>query len=366
MDGTGIKYGKRFNLSFALISAAASLLVHIPEFIGLLSISERYNLFPYIRPIEVFNEVIFTFLSLLILFCVNTVVFRFYKTSVKSDAIKTQNLVFLLFSFMLCWITSALLSHAFYHLHLILKLPVVQATVHHYLHPVRDFIISCTVTVSCYIISIIHEQQRIVLENQQLKLENILSRYQTLKTQLNPHILFNSLNTLCLLIHEDPVKAQNFTQKLSDVLRYMLQDNVSQKISLAEELAFIEGFIFLLTMRYEDNLSFEMKTDKKWNSYLLPPMSLQILIENAVKHNEISNRHPLAVTVETTENGTLCVSNSIQPKLTATVGTGIGLDNLVKRYHLLFNKEIIIDNTNNMFRVVIPLINPIDHEDAHY
>lgn len=179
-------------------------------------------------------------------------------------------------------------------------------------------------------------------------------------------MLFNSLNTLRSLIREEPFKAQNYTQELSNVLRYMLQVNDSQKSSLAEEMEFIEGYIFLLVMRYEENLLFEIETDKKFNDYLLPPMSLQILVENAVKHNEISSRNPLKVSIRTTEDAMLHVCNQIQPKLTKSNGTGIGLNNLMKRYYLLFDKEVTIESKENKFCVSIPLINPKHYENTDY
>ncbi|MCL2738604.1 MAG: histidine kinase [Bacteroidales bacterium] len=353
-------HGNDYRLSLVLISAAVCFLIHIPELIALSGSFNTHDVFLDIRLIEVINEMLFSFLSLLLLFVLNMMAFRFNRTYVKSAAGK------IILSFLLCWLISTLLSNAFYHLHQIFDIPVVQATEHHYLHPVRDFIISCVVTTSCYIIYMMRKQQHIMLENQQLKLENILSQYETLKNQLNPHMLFNSLNTLRSLIRDEPVKAQGYTQELSHVLRYMLQENVSQKATLAQELEFTESFIFLLAMRYEDNLVFDIQTDKKWNHCLLPPMSLQVLIENAVKHNEISNRHPLKVTVKTSADGMLSVCNPIQPKLTVSPGTGIGLNNLVKRYRLLFDQEIIIDNQDHKFCVSIPLINPKDHEDTHH
>lgn len=358
MNDGGKKYGNRYRLSLVILSVAVSLLIHIPEVINLLGYFESHNVFPGIQVLEVVNEIFFSFLALLFLFWLNTVVFRFNKPTAK---IGWQKLVL---SFLLCWLASTVLSNLFYHLHKTFDILAVQSTAHHYLHPIRDFIISCVVTGSCYIIYINRRQQKILMENQQLKLENILSQYETLKSQLNPHMLFNSLNTLRSLIREEPAKAQNFTQELSNVLRYMLQENDSQKTTLAEELEFIEGFTFLLEMRYEDNLTFEIETDKRFNSYLLPPMSLQVLIENAVKHNEISSRHPLKVNIKTTDDNMLHVCNRIQPKLTSSTGTGIGLDNLVKRYHLLFDKEITIDKTGNIFCVSIPLIHPNHHENT--
>ena len=358
MNSPGKKYENKYRMSLVVISVAVSFLIHIPEIINLLGYFDSHNVFPGIQTLEVVNEIFFSCLALLLLFWLNTVVFHFNKTAVK---IGWQKLVL---SFLLCWLASTILSNVFYHLHKTFDILAVQSTAHHYLHPIRDFIISGVVTGSCYIIYITRRQQKILLENQQLKLENILSQYESLKSQLNPHMLFNSLNTLRSLIREEPVKAQNYTQELSNVLRYMLQVNDSQRTTLAEELEFINSFTFLLEMRYEDNLIFEIKTDKKYNSYLLPPMSLQVLIENAVKHNEISDRHPLKVSVTTTEDAVLHVCNPIQPKLTSTTGTGIGLDNLIKRYRLLFDKDITIDNTENMFCVSIPLINPANYENT--
>ena len=340
-----------------LISAAVSFLIHIPELIDLKPNIENHHVFPGIQTMEVVNEILFSFLSLLFLFWLNAAVFKFNRTTSKIGRLK------LALSFLLCWITSTILNNIFYHLHQAFDILAVQATAHHYLHPIRDFIISCVVTGSCYIIYLNRRQQHIIIENQQLKLENILGQYETLKSQLNPHMLFNSLNTLRSLIHEEPVKAQNYTQELSKVLRYMLQENDSQKTTLSEELEFIEGYIFLLVMRYEDNLLFEIETDKKYNHYLLPPMSLQVLIENAVKHNEISQRNPLKVFIKTDDSGILHVRNPIQHKITASTGTGIGLDNLVKRYRLLFNEKVAIKKENNNFCVSIPLINPNSHEN---
>lgn len=358
MNNTKIKLRKRYKLLFILIPITVSLLIHTPELIGLLGSIENQHVFPNIQTMEVVNEIFFSSISILFLFWLNNMIFKFNKPSVKIGVWKV------IFSFILCCAASTLLSNLFYYLHSTFAIPAVQATVHLYLHPFRNFIISCVVTGSCYIIYLIHKQQYITLENQQLRLENILSQYETLKSQLNPHMLFNSLNTLRSLIREEPTKAQNYTQELSNVLRYMLQDNNSLKTTLVEELEFTEGYTYLLVMRYEDNLIFDINTDKKFNHYLLPPMSLQVLIENAVKHNEISNRHPLKVTIKTSDNGMLQVCNPTQPKLTNSSGTGIGLDNLIKRYSLLFDKEIIIENKDNKFCVSIPLINPIDYEDT--
>jgi LytS/YehU family sensor histidine kinase len=175
-----------------------------------------------------------------------------------------------------------------------------------------------------------------------------------LKNQLNPHMLFNSLNTLRSLVREDQDKAQEYIQELSRVLRYTLQGNDSKSVCVKDEIEFVSAYIFLLKMRFEDNLSFDICIDNKYANYYLPPMAVQMLIENAVKHNEISDRHPLNIRIYT-EGEELIVTNPVQPKLTATTGTGIGLANLAKRYHLLYKREIQISE-NEQFTIRIPLI----------
>lgn len=328
---------------------AVALLIHFPESVSLFDRFESHALFPGIKFADVANEVLFTSLSLLILFAVNTWLFHFNRLSVKITW-KT-----LLISFFLTWGLSNLLGQTFVYLHQAFDIPAIDAMVHHYLHPLRDFIMSCMVTGSCYIIYLIRRQQQYLIENQQLRAENILNQYEALKNQLNPHMLFNSLNTLRSLTEENPQKAQEYIQELARVLRYTLQGNESQCVTLKEEMDFVSAYIFLLKMRYEDNLLFEINIDKEQEHYFLPPMSIQVLIENAVKHNEISNRHPLLIRIATSEDNSISISNPLQPKRTKTSGTGIGLTNLAKRYRLLLHSDIqITENTD--FCVCIPLI----------
>ena len=298
---------------------------------------------------DVANEVWFTFLSLLLLFAINTRLFHFNQASIKITGTK------ILLSFILTWILNNLLGQFFVFLHNTLDIPAIDAMVHHYLHPLRDFIISCLVTSSCYIIYLIRRQQQVSVENEQLQAENIRNQYEVLKNQLNPHMLFNSLNTLQSLVRENQNKAQDYIQELSRVLRYTLQSNDSQSVSLREEMDFASAYIFLLKMRFENNLQFDIQINKSFETYHLPPMAIQVLIENAVKHNEISNRKPLTIHISTDTEGFLAVSNTIQPKWTATPGTGIGLVNLAKRYRLLFKQDIQITEDKE-FTVRIPLI----------
>lgn len=333
----------------AIISIAVAFLIHFPELISLFDFREMDSMFPGIRAIDVANEIVFTFLSLVLLFAVNTLLFRFNKAAL---SIGWQKIIL---SFVLTWILNNLLAYGFVYLHQVLHIPAIDAMIHHYLHPLRDFIISCIVTGSCYIIYLVRRQQQVLIENQQLVAENNLNQYEALKNQLNPHMLFNSLNTLQSLVREDATKAQNYIQELSRVLRYTLQGNTSQKVTLHEEMEFVSAYIFLMKMRYEDNLQFNLQIEKQYEDTYLPPMAVQMLIENAIKHNEISNRHPLVIRIFTDTEGGVTVSNPIQQKRSHSGGTGIGLANLSKRYQLLFHRDIHIKEDTH-FIVHIPLI----------
>ena len=332
----------RYTLFIIVVSISVAVLIHFPELVSLLDILEGATLFPEMEPIDVASEVCFTFISLIILFEVNTLLFHFNQPAIKITWQK------MLFSLVLTWILSSLFLHHTF------DIPAIDAMVHHYLHPLRDFMMTCTVSGSCYIAYLIRRQQEVVVENQQLQAENILNQYEVLKNQLNPHMLFNSLNTLRSLVREDQDKAQEYIQELSRVLRYPLQGNESRGVSRRDEMRLVSAYISCLKMRFEDNLSFDIRIDRQYDNHRLPPMAVQMLIENAVKHNEISDRRPLAIHVYT-EGEELVVTNPVQPKLTATAGTGVGLANLAKRYHLLYKCEIQITE-NEYFTVRIPLI----------
>ena len=201
---------------------------------------------------------------------------------------------------------------------------------------------------------IIGEREKAIVENQKLSVENMRARYETLKSQINPHFLFNSLNTLNGLIGLNDDKAKDFLQQLSFVFRYSIQNR--ENTTLDDELVFIEAFCVLMNIRYGQSLNIEYHINDKYHNYLIVPLSLQMLIENAIKHNTISNRYPLTITIETTENDTVRVWNKIQPKNEGTSGEGIGLANTNERYRMLHQREIMISASNGIFSVEIPLI----------
>jgi len=218
----------------------------------------------------------------------------------------------------------------------------------------RDYFIAIVVILSSQLLYISDKQQKMALENERLQAEYMKTRFMALKNQVDPHFLFNSLNTLSSLIKTDADKAGEYVQQLSYVFRYTLQNK--EVITLEEELKFTMAYCHLMQIRYGDNLQFVQKIDEKYEPYSIVPLSLQTLVENAIKHNVVSNRQPLTITFSTSGNATITVSNPIQPKKDVESGESIGLSSLTERYRLLWNKEIVIRNTEGIFAVEIPLV----------
>ena len=219
-----------------------------------------------------------------------------------------------------------------------------------------NFFVSGLVIASTFVIRLIFQKQNVMLENEQLKSEALQSQYESLKNQLSPHFLFNSLTALNVLIKEDPDQAQIYVNSLSKALRYTLKRNEKKFVTLSEEMDFMKSYLFLIRMRYGENLVIRTNIDEKMVSFLLPPLTIQTLAENAIKHNEISSRKPLTIDINTTSADSLIIVNEIQQKMTEEEGTGIGLTNLSKQFMLLIGKEIIIRREDGRFSVEVPLI----------
>ena len=218
---------------------------------------------------------------------------------------------------------------------------------------VRDLTMAVVVLLVVQLLRSQYYQKTIAVENEALRSENILTRFEALKSQLDPHFLFNSLNTLQSLITLDTEKAENYLQQLSSVLRYTLQNK--EVLSLEEELKCVRAYCEMMQIRYGENLKFEFQIDEKYNDYYVLPLSLQSLIENSVKHNVISSKQPLTVTLATADD-CVSVSNPIQAKTQPEESNGIGLVNLTERYRLKWNKEVEITNDGSTFCVKLPLI----------
>lgn len=209
-----------------------------------------------------------------------------------------------------------------------------------------------------HIYLLISQRQVIVLENERLKNENLSTRYNMLVGQINPHFFFNSLNTLAMLVRErQDAKALTYIDQLSYTFRYIIQNGQSMLIPLDEELKFIEAYGYLFKIRYADKLFFDVDIEERYRSWLLPALSLQPLIGNAVKHNAITKSRPLRITVRTA-GGWLEVSNPKVPKLEPEPSTGIGLENLRNRWHLITGRDIEIVDDGETFTVRMPLQHP--------
>jgi len=220
----------------------------------------------------------------------------------------------------------------------------------------RDSFIAVIVLLSSQLMYLSNKQQQMLLENKTLLSENMRTRYEALKNQVDPHFLFNSLNTLNSLIKTDADKAREYVRQLSFVFRYTLQNK--EIICLKDELNFTGAYCRLMQIRYGESLHFKTEINEKYNDYLIMPLSLQTLVENAIKHNVVSNKQPLLISILTNDDDFAVVSNPIQPKKESEKGEGIGLINLAERYRLMTQKQIIIDSSDGFFSIKVPLIKP--------
>ena len=202
------------------------------------------------------------------------------------------------------------------------------------------------------------KQQAVVMENERLKNENLTTRYNMLVGQINPHFFFNSLNSLAMLVREKhDEKALTYIDQLSYTFRYIIQNGQSTLMTLDEELKFVEAYSYLFKIRYADKLFFDIDIEEKYRTWTLPALSLQPLIGNAVKHNTITRSKPFHISIRT-ENGWLVVSNPKVPKLEPEPSTGIGLENLRNRWHLITGRDIEIIDTDTEFVERMPLHTP--------
>jgi len=217
--------------------------------------------------------------------------------------------------------------------------------------------IFCSLTVVAIYESIyfMNELRKSVEEKERFKRESLYAQLDALKTQVNPHFLFNNLNTLSSIIPENPQQAVDFVQQLSKVYRHILEVKDEKVISLKDELDVLKAYAFLLKTRFGNNLDIDINVPDEKLQKKVVPLSLQILMENAIKHNIVSSDKPLKIVVYAF-NGKLVVSNNLQMKNQVNESTGIGLDNIRNRYKLLGNRQVEVTENELNFTVSIPLI----------
>jgi len=181
------------------------------------------------------------------------------------------------------------------------------------------------------------------------------AKFESLKSQIDPHFLFNSLNVLTSLIGENPKQAERFTTKLSKVYRYVLEQRNKELIPLSEELRFAKTYMELLQMRFEEGIEFEIPDETSNEDLKIVPLSLQLLLENAVKHNVVSSNKPLVLRIFE-DDGVLIIENNVNPKEAVGKSTKVGLKNITDRYRLLTKRNVGIINDKRTFRVSLPLL----------
>lgn len=200
------------------------------------------------------------------------------------------------------------------------------------------------------------EATELKLKSAQLKQATTEAELEALKLQLDSHFVFNNLSVLSELILEDQQLGYQYSENFSKVYRYLLINSKKNLITLEEEMKFLSAYIFLLKHRAGSGIAFQINIDPSQLYLHLPPMTLQLLIENAMKHNKFIKSNPLKITVVSGKNDELIVSNSIIPLQKKEYSPGLGLQNIVQRYHLLTDRTPQITTTDNMFTVSIPLI----------
>jgi len=190
-------------------------------------------------------------------------------------------------------------------------------------------------------------------QNKQLAAETEL---QALKLQLDPHFVFNNLSVLSELILRDQQLGYDYTENFAKVYRYLLVNAKKELISLREELKFLDAYLFLINYRMGGGSIFRVNIDRSKLDMLIPPVTLQLFIENALKYNRTEKENPLIIDIYTTDDEELLVSNNLLPLIKKPESTGIGLENIVSRYALLSDRKPVIEKTDNSFTIKVPLI----------
>ncbi len=200
------------------------------------------------------------------------------------------------------------------------------------------------------------QKKRIEEKMEKLQKELIASQYASLKSQISPHFLFNSLNILTSLMYEDRDLASDFVTRLASCYRYILDNRDEDIVPLEKELNFLESFIFMMNVRHEGALHISTLVSANRKELFIPTLSLQMLIENALKHNYYSKEKPLEITIFSIENESIVVQNTLRKRIPEEISTQLGLKNIQKRYAFYTNASVLIENEKEFFKVTMPLL----------
>lgn len=218
-------------------------------------------------------------------------------------------------------------------------------------------VIACILISSIYeIIHLNRERESDIVQMERTEKLKVQAQLDALKSQIDPHFIFNSLNTLSYLIGNEPAKAKLFNDTLAKVYRYILLNKEKDVVALKEEIEFASNYFYLLKIRYQTGLSMRIRMDDIiTGDYLIPPLSLQALIENAIKHNHFSEKMPLSIDIVIGENE-ISVMNAKSPKKFDIISSRIGLSNLNERYSLIVNRNITVVQNPKLFTVLLPIL----------
>lgn len=264
------------------------------------------------------------------------------RQSISYSKLLSSLLVGLVVMFFLAWIQQLILSHINFG-------PTMLMV------EVRGILINLVFYMFLNLLQQNYENQSVNMELERMRNDNLGAQYELLKQQVNPHFLFNSLNTLKAMVESNEEGSVDFIIKLSDFYRYTLESRKLDLIHVSEELQILEAYIFLQKARFDTGFTFEHTLSADALSTLIPPFTLQLLVENCLKHNIVSKGKPLHIKLYN-EDGKIVIENPIQLKTGDKNSLGVGLTNINLRYTHLLGKDIEIDNAEAIFKVKLPLI----------
>lgn len=226
---------------------------------------------------------------------------------------------------------------------------------HEIANQVRGAITTGTILLLYQLLVLVSKMQRTQMENERLMSANATAQFESLKQQINPHFLFNSLNILKTMIRAHDPHSEEYVLRLSEFYRSLLLNRDKDVATLEEELNLLAHYIYMLKARFENKIYFEIDVKDNLKHTILPPLTLQLLVENCIKHNVVSSDRPLLITIKD-ENGRLVVSNNLQAKRTIEKSTNLGLDNINKRYELIGQESIQVEKDDHFFKVRLPIL----------
>jgi sensor histidine kinase YesM len=226
---------------------------------------------------------------------------------------------------------------------------------------VRGVLVNLTFYMFIHLLYQSYHNQRVSIELERTKMDNLGAQYELLKQQVNPHFLFNSLNTLKYMVESADDHSVEFILKLSDFYRYTLEKRKLDLIKVSEELEILRAYVYLLRARFEEGIDLSIDIDQRYYPTFIPPFTLQLLVENCIKHNVVSLERPLRIRVYS-DRGAIAVENQLQPRKTREASTGMGLENINQRYTHLLDRHIDILPRYASFTVKLPII----YEDRHH